>query len=48
MHTYFNIRYEFDKAKIHEAIATQVASGRANYICVADGVMSIATQPIRR
>ena len=39
MHTYFNIRYEFDKAKIHEAIATQVASGRADYICVADGVI---------
>ena len=39
MNTYFNIRYEFDKAKIHEAIATQVASGRADYICVADGVI---------
>lgn len=39
MHTYFNIRYEFDKTKVHEAIATQVASHKADYICVADGVI---------
>lgn len=39
MDTYFNIRYEFDKAEVHAAIAQQVACGQADYICVADGVV---------
>lgn len=39
MNTYFNIRYEFDKTEVHNAIAHQIASGRADYICVADGVI---------
>ena len=39
MQTYFNINYELDKAAVHEQIAQQVASGRPDYICVADGVV---------
>ena len=39
MNTYFNIRYEFDRAAVHGAIARQIASGQADYICVADGVI---------
>lgn len=39
MDTYFNIRYEFDRAAVHTAIARQIASGQADYICVADGVI---------
>ncbi len=39
MDTYFNIRYEFDRAMVHSAIARQIASGQADYICVADGVI---------
>lgn len=39
MNTYFNIRCEFDKTEVHNAIAHQIASGRADYICVADGVI---------
>ena len=39
METYFNIRYEFDKTEVHNAIARQITNKRANYICVADGVV---------
>ena len=39
MDTYFNIRYEFDRGAVHSAIARQIASGQADYICVADGVI---------
>ena len=39
MDTYFNIRYEFDRAAVRSAIARQIASGQADYICVADGVI---------
>ena len=39
MKTYFNIRYEFDRELVHECIAGQLSSGRADYICVADGVV---------
>ena len=39
MHTYFNIRYEFDYESIHASIARQVQTGGADYICVADGVI---------
>lgn len=39
METYFNIRYQFDKAEVHRAITRQIDSGGADYICVADGVV---------
>ena len=39
MKTYFNIRYEFDRERVHERIAEQVAAGKADYVCVADGVI---------
>ena len=39
METYFNIRYEFNRELVHERIASQLASGPADYICVADGVV---------
>lgn len=39
MNTYFNIRYEFDKELVGSRIAQQVREGRADYICVADGVI---------
>ena len=39
METYFNIRYEFVKKNVHEFIDRQLLSGRAGYICVADGVI---------
>ncbi|MBR3075284.1 MAG: WecB/TagA/CpsF family glycosyltransferase [Bacteroidales bacterium] len=35
MNTYFNINYEFDKQKVHEAVAT----AKKGYICVSDGVV---------
>ncbi len=35
MNTYFNINYEFDKQKVHEAIANE----KKGYICVSDGVV---------
>lgn len=37
METYFHIRYEFDPAAVHQRIAAGVSSGKAGYICVADG-----------
>lgn len=39
MRTYFNIRYEFDRERVHDRIAGQVAAGKADYVCVADGVI---------
>lgn len=36
---YFNIHYEFDKAKVHSDIRAQIESGHPDYICVADGVI---------
>lgn len=39
MNTYFNLRYEMEPAEVHRAIARQVAAGKADYICVADGVI---------
>ena len=36
MEKYFNIRYEFDKAVVHERIAQKVTEQGAGYICVAD------------
>ncbi len=39
MHTYFNIRYEFDKAQVHAQIAARLKEAGSDYICVADGVI---------
>lgn len=39
MNTYFNIRYEMAHDEVHRAISRQVAAGKADYICVADGVI---------
>lgn len=39
MQTYFNIRYEFDRKAVWERIDRQVKEGKADYICVADGVI---------
>ncbi|HIZ85046.1 MAG TPA: WecB/TagA/CpsF family glycosyltransferase [Candidatus Coprenecus stercoravium] len=39
MQTYFNIRYEFDRQAVAEAIERQVGSFGPGYICVADGVI---------
>lgn len=39
MQTYFNIRYEFDRKAVWESIDRQVKEGKADYICVADGVI---------
>ena len=39
MNTYFNIRYEMAHAEVHRAISKQVAANKADYICVADGVI---------
>ncbi len=39
METYFNIRYEMDKAAVHQAIDRQLQRQRPDYICVADGVI---------
>lgn len=39
MNTYFNIRYEFDREAVKSSIVRQVESGKADYICVADGVV---------
>lgn len=39
MNTYFNINYEMDKAEVHRSIECTVWEGKADYICVADGVI---------
>lgn len=39
MQTYFNIRYEFDRNAVWHYIDQQVTGGKADYICVADGVI---------
>ncbi len=39
METYFNIRYEFDKRRVHALIEGQLAKGEPGYVCVADGVI---------
>lgn len=39
MKTYFNIKYEFDKEAVHEAIAKRLTEPGADYICVSDGVI---------
>lgn len=37
MESYFNIRYEFDKAKVHDAISNRLNKPGSDYICVSDG-----------
>lgn len=39
MKTYFQIKYLFDKDKVHEAIAQRLQQPGSDYICVADGVI---------
>ncbi len=39
METYFNIRYELDRACALQAIDDRVRQGKAGYVCVADGVI---------
>lgn len=39
METFFNIRYEFDKNQVHDAIATRLGQTGSDYICVSDGVI---------
>lgn len=39
MKTYFNIRYEFDRGRVHQSIDERVNQPGADYICVADGVI---------
>lgn len=39
MESYFNIRYEFDKSKVHLAISRRLTQKGSDYICVADGVI---------
>lgn len=36
---YFNIRYEFDHATVHDRISQQIDCREPSYICVADGVI---------
>lgn len=40
MENFFNINYEFDRKKVHQAIAEKVRRKEADYICVADGVIA--------
>lgn len=39
MNTYFNIRYELERRKVHESIAERLTQAGSDYICVADGVI---------
>lgn len=39
MEKFFDIRYEFDKEHVWSSIDRQIASGKPDYICVADGVV---------
>ncbi len=39
MKTYFNIRYEFDKAEVQNSIAKRLLEAGSDYICVSDGVI---------
>ncbi|MBD5584691.1 MAG: WecB/TagA/CpsF family glycosyltransferase [Clostridia bacterium] len=39
METYFNVRYEFDKKKVHEAVDLRLKEEGSDYICVSDGVV---------
>lgn len=39
MKEYFNIRYEFNRERVHRAISERVDYPGSDYICVADGVI---------
>lgn len=39
MTKYFNINYEFDREKVHGRIDEYIKHNKADYICVADGVI---------
>lgn len=39
METFFNIRYEFDRSRVHDAISARLPLPGSDYICVADGVI---------
>lgn len=39
MKKHFNIRYEFDRARVHESISERLTKDGSDYICVADGVI---------
>lgn len=39
MKSYFNIRYEFMRERVHNAIAERLKQPGSDYICVADGVI---------
>ena len=39
MDYYFNIRYEFARPRVHQAIAERLKRSGSDYICVADGVI---------
>lgn len=39
METFFNIRYEFDRNKVHQAISQSIHTSGSNYICVASGTI---------
>ena len=39
MEQYFNIKYEFDKARIWQDIDSRIENQKPGYICVADGVV---------
>lgn len=39
MKSYFNIRYEMDRGRVHDAIAEQQTKPGSDYICVADGTI---------
>ena len=39
MDTYFNIRYEFDRGRVHDTISQRLKDVGSDYICVADGVI---------
>lgn len=40
MDKYFNIKYEFDRGRVHQAIDDKIARDGSDYICVADGVIA--------
>lgn len=45
MEQFFNIRYEFDKNQVHNAIAARLTLDGSDYICVSDGnILNIANQ----
>lgn len=41
MSVYFNINYEFELPRVHEAIDRRVAERHPGYICVSDGVILV-------